>query len=123
MSADRTSRSRLAGCAALLLFASTQAMGEEVSPLRFDPFRPLPKTSSRADSESPGRAPAAFDPSLRSTVVAGEQSMVNLGGAIMAIGEEKNGYRLIEVHPFDAVFERDGKRVRIEVERAAGEQR
>ena len=48
---------------------------------------------------------------------------MNLGGEILSIGEEAFGYRLLEVRPFDATFEKDGRRVRLEVSSDEGEQR
>ena len=43
---------------------------------------------------------------VKATLVAGSQSMANLGGVILQIGEETHGYRLIEVREREAVFER-----------------
>ena len=94
------------------------AMPAPASPppmLRFDPFRAPPEAPVAA---APGRgsdADRSFRPVLISTVVGGRRSTANLGGEILAIGESSRGYRLLEVRPFEAVFEKDGQRVRLEV--------
>ena len=85
--------------------------------LRFDPFRPPPAAIAPDDSP-PARRPAIrFEPVLRSTVVAGERSLANLGGRILALGEEFEGYRLVAVRAFDATFVKDGRKVRLEVKK------
>ncbi len=101
-----------------LLFAGL-AMGSDVLAadaesrirLRFDPF-----TQPGAQTAGPGRpGPAgsqpAWSPELRSTLVSGERSLVNLGGIILELGEEAHGYRLLEVREGEAVFERAGSEV------------
>jgi len=52
---------------------------------------------------------------LRATMVAGERSQANIGGVVIGLGEEVNGYQLIEVHPLHVVLDRDGssKEIRI----------
>ena len=41
-------------------------------------------------------------------MVAGSASMANVDGRLVAIGEEVEGHRLVEVTDRRAVFERDG---------------
>ena len=43
-------------------------------------------------------------PVLTATLVAGSESMVNLGGTILKVGEEAYGYRLVKVDHWEAVF-------------------
>lgn len=45
---------------------------------------------------------------LRATMVAGRMSQANIGGKIIGLGEDVNGYRLLEVHVRHVVLERDG---------------
>lgn len=80
--------------------------------LRIDPFRPRPVARPPA---APAREPEAFVPVLRSTVVAGDRSLANLGGEILSPGQEAHGYRLVEVHAFDALFIHNGQPVRLDV--------
>ena len=46
---------------------------------------------------------------LRGTMTAGEDSLANVDGEIVAIGEEFEGYRLVSVKDGEAVFSKDGK--------------
>lgn len=100
------------GCATA---SAAEAPSERGPALRFDPFaRPALVESAR------GARPAEQDswaPTLRATLMAGDRSLANLGGTVLGVGEESHGYRLVEVRPFEAVFERDGATVVLEVER------
>lgn len=51
-----------------------------------------------------------WTPQLRAVMVAGPDSMVNVDGAMVRIGEELRGYRLVEVRDGEAVFAKGGKR-------------
>lgn len=50
-------------------------------------------------------------PELRAVLVAGEKSVVDLGGVILQVGESTSGYRLVAVGEGTATFSRDGERV------------
>ncbi|MDX1698100.1 MAG: hypothetical protein R3308_07415 [Thiohalobacterales bacterium] len=52
---------------------------------------------------------------LRATMVAGSMSQANIGGKIVGLGEEVNGYRLLEVHVRRVVLEREGTRREIAI--------
>ena len=103
-----------------VLLSAAYAWASSPPALRFDPFREPPERPGRASGEARTASDRAFEPVLRSTVIGGERPLANLGGEILAIGEAAHGYRLIEVRAFDAVFLKDGARVRLEVE-SAGE--
>ncbi len=83
-------------------------------PLQRNPFRvPIElggPTAVRAAPQSEAR-PDTFD--LRATLVAGRSSSVNLGGSILALGEEVAGYRLVSVRQGEAVFWKDGESIRL----------
>lgn len=81
--------------------------------LRFDPFGSRPELELR-ERVNDDVAPA-FRPILMSTIVRGDRSLVNLGGKILALEEESQGYRLLEVRAFDALFLKDGQEIRLEV--------
>ena len=92
------------GC--LLVVAPTRA-GEIV--LKTNPFqRPvdLDKTQPVVEKND-GRVAAEME--LRATMLAGERSQANIGGKVIGLGEEVNGYQLIEVHPLHVVLDREGK--------------
>lgn len=102
-----------AGLACLPGLAQAQADG-----LKHDPFvRPV--LAPRPASAAPGpattvKAPVpepVWKPELRGIMVAGPNSIVNVEGTLVRIGEEIYGYRLIEVHEETAVFVNNKKRV------------
>ena len=81
--------------------------------LRFDPFGSRPELELRQGGSLD--VTPAFRPILMSTIVRGNRSLVNLGGKILALEEESEGYRLLEVRAFDALFLKDGQEIRLEV--------
>lgn len=107
--------------AALAMGASPGAVptGGETSPaLRFNPFaRPeLSRAADEDEDEAEGRAAPEWAPILTATLVSGSDSMVNLGGSILRVGEESHGYRLVKVRHWEAEFERGGKTVVLTVD-------
>ena len=89
-------------------------------PLRHDPFaRPLltaavPK-SVVTQGNTTGDTPP-WNPTLTAVMVAGDHSLVNLEGAIVAIGQEMDGYRLVQVRDREAIFTRGKQRVVLKME-------
>lgn len=84
--------------------------------LRFNPFRAAEPDPSAAGSRfATGRNGRVFRPILISTVTGKKGGLANLGGELLAVGEERGGYRLLRVSAFDATFEHDGKTIRLEV--------
>jgi hypothetical protein len=72
--------------------------------LKHDADKSADKAAGPAVSE-PG-----WNPELRAVMLAGPNSMVNVDGAIVRIGDEMRGHRLVEVHDGMAVFTKSGKR-------------
>ena len=99
--------------AALLLPAISAA--DAPPALRFDPFGSRPEPEAR--QRSGANESVVFMPVLLSTIVRGDRSLVNLGGEILALEEESQGYRLLEVRAFDALFLKDGREIRLELVR------
>ncbi len=60
-------------------------------------------------------APPSVEWKLRGMLVAGAASLVNLDGTLIAIGEEVNGFRLIEVSEQGALFQQGRRRVRVSI--------
>jgi hypothetical protein len=54
---------------------------------------------------------------LRSVVKAGKNSLVNVDGKIIAMGEKLEGYKLVQVGNAEAVFENNGRRQTLKMER------
>lgn len=102
------SRLAVAALAALLPLHLAAADEPEVSPLRFDPFSGPALEGSGGPTRPVARG--AWTPVLRATLVAGPDSLANLGGIVLRLGEEAHGYRLVEVREWEAVFERGGVR-------------
>jgi hypothetical protein len=97
-------------CALLTLGAPAAAGDERPRRLRFNPFA-QPELAAIAQADPSRVATGAFHgwaPELTATLTAGEESLANLGGVILGIGEETHGYRLVKVDVFEASFEKDG---------------
>ena len=47
---------------------------------------------------------------LRGTMVAGQQSLANISGVIVSLGEEINGYKLVAIHQREVVLMRGDER-------------
>ena len=97
---------RLIALSSILLIASGSASWA-APPLR-NPFRvPFDAADAAAPNEK-----SALSNSLELTGIlwAGEDSLANVSGEILAIGESIDGYVLVEVSEDGAVFERSGSR-------------
>jgi hypothetical protein len=82
--------------------------------LRHDPFarpalaklqqaaRLAPKGNGKQSAAEPKRAL-----NLQAVMVAGANSMVNVDGIMVRIGDQIHGYRLVAVHARTAIFEKD----------------
>lgn len=89
--------------------------------LKHDPFaRPAvlkatpPPAAQPRDNAGVGKGALpepAWKPELAAVMVAGPKSAVSINGAIVRIGEEIDGHRLVEVHEQTAVFVKNRKRV------------
>lgn len=117
-------RSRLVAAA---LLASTLGVGalahaepKQRPRLRYDPFvKPDLAAATGGGPAAPARD-GEWAPVLNATLVAGDRSLANLGGVLLELGEESHGYRLIEVHPWEAVFEHAGEQKTLPVTRREG---
>jgi hypothetical protein len=103
-----------AGLVCLPGLAQAQAGG-----LKHDPFvRPVlaapppPAVAAPVNRVVKAALPEpVWKPELTAIMLAGAKSMVNVGGELVRIGEQINGYRLVEVQEETAVFVNDKKRV------------
>jgi hypothetical protein len=102
--------------AAAPAFAQTAAAGR----FKRDPFD-WTSLQQAAKKREPDAAKAAAAPErtprLRAVMRGPSGDQVNLGGVIMSIGESAEGYRLVEVRDYSAVFARKGGTVELEVSR------
>jgi hypothetical protein len=54
---------------------------------------------------------------LRGVLIDGDASIANIGGVIVPVGGEVNGYRLISVTSREATLERHGEQIRLMMEK------
>jgi hypothetical protein len=84
--------------------------GQGGQALKINPFvRPLDSLASQAQSVPPGQVDAV-PLVLRGTMVAGQQSLANISGVIVFLGEEINGYTLVAIRQREVVLIKDDKR-------------
>lgn len=86
--------------------------------LHNDPFtRPLINTSSLSNAQGMAETveEAPWNPQLSAVMVAGKNSLVTVDGVTLKLGEEKDGYRLIQVKDHQAIFKKGSKRVVLEM--------
>lgn len=88
---------------ALVVLVTMAANAER---LRRDPFQPPAEFADAVARPNAltGRTGGKLE--VRGILLAGDQSLVNLGGEIIGPGEEANGYLLLEVAEDHAVFQR-----------------
>jgi len=87
---------------------STVAVAEPVNPFARPVLEDRP-ASVESETVSIAR------PELRGVVVAGANSIANLSGTLLAIGEEASGYQLEDVTEKDATFRYQGALVTLEL--------
>ena len=75
-----------------------------------------PSESAITRAGAPHDAVGGWAPVLTATLADGEESLANLGGVILEIGEETHGYRLVKVDVFEAAFVKDGATLVLPVE-------
>lgn len=108
--------------ALLVLLATLPATAGDGPPvlLRHDPFRrPAPPLSplSPRTVDPAAAAPAAWQPTLRGVLLAGAGSLANVDGQMVGIGERIEGHRLLSVSDRQAIFEKDGRRIVLDMRR------
>jgi len=78
-----------------------------LSSLQYDPFvQPAFLNASASAVAKPNLQ-------LRSTLQAGNESMVNLNGQILMIGDSYQGYQLVEVNKQSAIFIKNGEKIKV----------
>lgn len=113
-------RAFLAGILTLSLGAAAAlcvAAPDEASKLRNDPFDQHRTHRTDRRTEPTASAPQAWRPELRAVLVAGDRSMADVGGIIVKLGGEVDGFRLVEVRDRKAVFVKSGTRLTLSIDR------
>lgn len=95
------------------------ADGDGAHKLRNDPFDQHRTSTHRPDlrPEQTAATPQAWRPELRAVLVAGDRSMADVGGIIVKLGGEVDGFRLLEVRDRKAVFLKNGTRLTLSIDR------
>ncbi len=103
----------------VLALAGGVALAADV-PVR-NPFQVPVGLDEPAVNQTAARpAEAPVELRLRATLLAGERSSVILDGAILMIGEEYSGYRLVSVREGEAVLWKNGESIRLHVDEDDG---
>ena len=107
--------------AGLLAQSACHAADLETVMLQINPFvRPvLEAVMSDSDRKSASKAPADAM-RLRGTMLAGSNSVANIDGTIIGIGQQLNGYTLVSVQQRHAVLDRNGTQMKLSIDDAAG---
>ena len=100
----------VAGCMLLIGNAAARDIVLKTNPF----LRPVEPDKPQPVAEN-NQTQVVVEMELRATMVAGERSQANIGGKVIGLGEEINGYQLIEVHPLHVVIDRDGQSREIQI--------
>ena len=96
----------------ILISLNIVAMAE--GQLLHDPFsRPLISNlpTNNAETTSDATNETLWSPQLTAVMVAGKHSLATVDGVTLKLGEEKDGYKLIQVKDHEAIFKKGKKRV------------
>lgn len=80
--------------------------------LHHDPFKQPklleePEKPDEPEVSAVIKVPPPWTRELRATMVAGQASMANVDGVLVTLGEQLDGFTLVEVHERSAVFEKE----------------
>lgn len=107
-----------------LFSASARSWDVDAPKLRSDPFaRPaLLAAPAIGNSKTVKESGSNWNPVLLSTLRSSKSAMVNVAGRLLTVGENIDGYTLIEVRERSAVFEKSGTRYTLEMDTRAGDE-
>lgn len=103
------------GLMALLLISAALPSLAQTAPLQLrDPFVKPPAPAMRSIQPTPpgagGEAAPAL-PELRAIMFDHNRSLVNIGGAVLALGESVRGYRVIKINERSVIVSKGGTSV------------
>jgi hypothetical protein len=96
----------LAGVLASLVTVSSADEARIV--LKTNPFERPALQEKQANEVLNNRQPAASALQLRATMVAGAESLANISGMIIGIGQEVDGYQLVSVRERNVILAKNG---------------
>lgn len=104
-------------CMILLAGSGTLLAADATPPpaLRYDPFEQPGFLGTPGDTRTSSGPVADAGPNmeLRSILESGSESVVNLNGQIMMIGDSFKGYQLVDVGKQSATFIKDGAKIKL----------
>lgn len=101
---------RRCAMAIVMCLAQVCHADQNVPDLKINPFaRPVDNQVNPTESAASGQA-AQVPFVLRGTMVAGQQSLANISGVIVSLGEKINGYRLVAIHQREVELLKDDER-------------
>ena len=105
--------------ASFFTVAAASAQTAPAGRFKRDPYdwTALQQAVQKKEPEAAKAAPPARVPRLRAVMRGPSGDQVNLDGVILSIGESAEGYRLVEVREFSALFARKGGAIELEVSR------
>lgn len=114
---NRSSLTHKAGLLAALAIAgfSGAAVAEDASALQNNPFRRPVFSTAASPAPVQDSLSDVSGLELRAILVAGRDSLVNVAGTIVRIGQEHEGYRLVSVDEEEVVFRKDGDDVTVKL--------
>ena len=109
---------------AMLVFVClSQACYAGEHALKTNPFVKPVEIQNQAYALTPSIQEASVPFVLRGTMVAGQQSLANISGVIVSLGEEINGYKLVGIQQREVVLLKDTDRrvLTVDDEREGGQ--
>lgn len=104
------------GLAAMLLASQTWAA--EVETLHHDPFRhPLLHRTISAAKKSKNPHVAGRKLQLRATLVADKQSLANINGKIVSLGNRIEGFRLVKIQQGKVMLLKNGRQLTLTIKK------
>ncbi len=105
----------IVGLVAGLASAESPQAVNTASILHRDPFKQPklleePEQADEPDVSEVIKVPPPWTRELRATMVAGQASMANVDGVLVILGEQLDGFTLVDVRERSAVFEKDSVR-------------
>jgi hypothetical protein len=94
----------------MTLMLNTAGAEPTLPQLANNPFKRPASAALERQAQEAAAAPA-WKPTLRALVAAGNSSLANVDGTIVALGEKIEGYRLVQVSEHEVVFQRGPERL------------
>jgi hypothetical protein len=97
------------------------ASDAETIMLQINPFlQPVLEAVTSGSSNNVATRTPADSMQLRGTMLAGSNSVANIDGTIIGIGQQLNGYTLVSVQQRHIVLDRNGTQMTLSIDNKAG---